>query len=324
MKKRVLVTYNMFRAGYADLIEKFDVTFPPKGRESFTYEEVLNMIEDYEVLQSMFNFKVDETLISRGKKLELISNYAVGFDNIDVACATRHGIQVTNTPHSVTEPTADQAMGLIYAVSRRIAEMDRRIRIKGNVHVGLLENLGHSLYGKTLGIIGMGRIGCALARRAVACGMKIVYNKRTPMSQEEEAKYGAVYMSKEEVLKCADIVSLNAPYTPETFHIIGEREFDLMKPEAILINTARGPLVDEKALVAALKEGKIWGAGLDVFENGDYPSDELASLDNAVLNPHLGTQTVETRNEMAYVVSQNIINFYEGGEVFKVNEVVSC
>ena len=323
MKKRVLVTYNMFRAGYAKLIEKFDVTFPPEGRESFTYEEVLYMIEDYEVLQSMFNFKVDETLISKGKKLELISNYAVGFDNIDVACATRHGIQVTNTPHSVTEPTADQAMGLIYAVSRRIAEMDRRIRIKGNVHVGLLENLGHSLYGKTLGIIGMGRIGCALARRAVACGMKIVYNKRTRMSQEEEEKYGAIFMSKDEVLKCADIVSLNAPYTPETFHIIGEREFDLMKPEAILINTARGPLVDEKALVTALKEGKIWGAGLDVFENGDYPSDELATLDNAVLNPHLGTQTVETRNEMAFVVSQNIINFYEGGEVFRVNEVVS-
>ena len=324
MKKRVLVTYNMFRAGYAELIEMFDVTFPPEGRESFTYEEVLDMIEDYEVLQSMFNFKVDETLITKGKKLELISNYAVGFDNIDVACATRHGIQVTNTPHSVTEPTADQAMGLIYAVSRRIAEMDRRIRIKGNVHVGLLENLGHSLYGKTLGIIGMGRIGCALARRAVACGMKIVYNKRTPMSLEDEQKYGATYMSKDDVLKCADIVSLNAPYTPETFHIIGEREFDLMKPEAILINTARGPLVDEKALVTALKEGKIWGAGLDVFENGDYPSDELASLDNAVLNPHLGTQTVETRNEMAFVVSQNIINFYEGGEVFKVNEVVSC
>ena len=323
MKKRVLVTYNMFRAGYAELIEKFDVTFPPEGRESFTYEEVLDMIEDYEVLQSMFNFKVDETLITKGKKLELISNYAVGFDNIDVACATRHGIQVTNTPHSVTEPTADQAMGLIYAVSRRIAEMDRRIRIKGNVHVGLLENLGHSLYGKTLGIIGMGRIGCALARRAMACRMKIVYNKRTRMSQEEEEKYGAIFMSKDEVLKCADIVSLNAPYTPETYHIIGEREIDLMKPEAILINAARGPLVDEKALVTALKEGKIWGAGLDVFENGDYPSDELATLDNAVLNPHLGTQTVETRNEMAYVVSQNIINFYEGGEVFKVNEVVS-
>lgn len=321
MKKRVLVTYNMFRAGYAELIEKFDVTFPPEGRESFTYEEVLDMIEDYEVLQSMFNFKVDETLITKGKKLELISNYAVGFDNIDVACATRHGIQVTNTPHSVTEPTADQAMGLIYAVSRRIAEMDRRIRIKGNVHVGLLENLGHSLYGKTLGIIGMGRIGCALARRAVACGMKIVYNKRTPMSQEDEQKYGATYMTKDDVLKCADIVSLNAPYTPETFHIIGEREFDLMKPEAILINTARGPLVDEKALVTALKEGKIWGAGLDVFENGDYPSDELATLDNAVLNPHLGTQTVETRNEMAFVVSQNIINFYEGGEVFRVNSI---
>lgn len=321
MKKKVLVTYNMLRGGYAELIEKFDVTFPPEGVEAFTYDEILAMIDEYEVLQPMFNFKVDEAIITKGKKLELISNYAVGFDNIDVECATRCGVQVTNTPHSVTEPTADHAMGLIYAVSRRISEMDRRIRIKGDVHIGLLENLGHSLYGKTLGIVGMGRIGCALARRAMAAGMKIVYTKRNRMSDEEEKRYEATYMTLDKLLKCADIVSLNAPYTPETYHIIGERELDLMKEAAILINTARGPLVDEQALIKALKEGKIWGAGLDVYEEGDFPSDELTKLNNAVVTPHLGTQTVETRNEMAYVVSQNIINFYEGGEVFKVNSL---
>lgn len=303
------------------MIEKFDVTFPPEGVEAFTYDEILAMIDEYEVLQPMFNFKVDEAIITKGKKLELISNYAVGFDNIDVECATRCGVQVTNTPHSVTEPTADHAMGLIYAVSRRISEMDRRIRIKGDVHIGLLENLGHSLYGKTLGIVGMGRIGCALARRAMAAGMKIVYTKRNRMSDEEEKRYEATYMTLDKLLKCADIVSLNAPYTPETYHIIGERELDLMKEAAILINTARGPLVDEQALIKALKEGKIWGAGLDVYEEGDFPSDELTKLNNAVVTPHLGTQTVETRNEMAYVVSQNIINFYEGGEVFKVNSL---
>lgn len=321
MKKKVLVTYNMLRGGYAELIEKFDVTFPPEGVEAFTYDEILAMIDEYEVLQPMFNFKVDEAIITKGKKLELISNYAVGFDNIDVECATRCGVQVTNTPHSVTEPTADHAMGLIYAVSRRISEMDRRIRIKGDVHIGLLENLGHSLYGKTLGIVGMGRIGCALARRAMAAGMKIVYTKRNKMSDEEEKRYEATYMTLDKLLKCADIVSLNAPYTRETYHIIGERELDLMKEAAILINTARGPLVDEQALIKALKEGKIWGAGLDVYEEGDFPSDELTKLNNAVVTPHLGTQTVETRNEMAYVVSQNIINFYEGGEVFKVNSL---
>lgn len=303
------------------MIEKFDVTFPPEGVEAFTYDEILAMIDEYEVLQPMFNFKVDEAIITKGKKLELISNYAVGFDNIDVECATRCGVQVTNTPHSVTEPTADHAMGLIYAVSRRISEMDRRIRIKGDVHIGLLENLGHSLYGKTLGIVGMGRIGCALARRAMAAGMKIVYTKRNRMSDEEEKRYEATYMTLDKLLKCADIVSLNAPYTRETYHIIGERELDLMKEAAILINTARGPLVDEQALIKALKEGKIWGAGLDVYEEGDFPSDELTKLNNAVVTPHLGTQTVETRNEMAYVVSQNIINFYEGGEVFKVNSL---
>ncbi|MEG1642556.1 MAG: NAD(P)-dependent oxidoreductase [Bacteroidales bacterium] len=319
MKKRVLVTYNMFRLGYEELVEKFDVTFPSKGRESFTYEEVLSVIAGYDVLQPMFNFPVDSRLIAAGKRLKIISNYAVGFDNIDVDCATRHNIQVTNTPTPVTEPTADQAMGLLLAVSRRISEMDRRLRIPDSVHVGLLQNLGHSLFGKTLGIIGMGRIGQALARRAVAAGMKIVYNNRNRLQQETEQIYGARYMALDELLTTSDVISLNAPFTSATRHIIGERELSIMKPSAILINTARGLLVDEKALVAALKEHRIWGAGLDVFESGDYPSEELLTLDNVVLNPHLGTQTVEARNEMAYIVSRNIINFFEGGDIYCVN-----
>lgn len=321
MKKRVLVTYNMFRSGYSELVEKYDVTFPPEGRESFTYDEVLSVIDGYDALQPMFNFPVDARLIEAGKQLKIISNYAVGFDNIDVDCATRLGIQVTNTPTPVTEPTADQAMGLLLAVSRRISEMDRRLRIPDSVHVGLLQNLGHSLFGATLGIIGMGRIGQALARRAVASGMKIVYNNRNRLPENIEQIYGAKYMSIDELLSASDVVSVNAPLTPDTRHIIGEREFSMMKPSAILINTARGPLVDEKALAVALREHRIWGAGLDVFENGDYPSPELLELDNVVLNPHLGTQTVETRNEMAYFVSRNIINFFEGGDIYRVNHV---
>ncbi len=309
----------MFREGYAELIEKFDVTFPPDGVESFTYDEVLEMIGEYDVLQSMFNFTVDKRLIDAGgERLKMISNYAVGYDNIDIEYARERGIAVSNTPDPVTEPTADMAMGLLLSSTRRIAEIDRALR-RGEVKVELLGNLGHSLCGATLGIIGMGRIGQALARRAVASGMKIVYHNRRQLDAETEARYGAKYLSMDELLTTADVVSLNAPHTAETRHIIGEVELKMMKRSAILINTARGALVDERALVDALRDGEIWGAGLDVFEFGDYPMEELLSLDNVVMSPHLGTQTHEVRNEMAAYVSTNIINFYEGGFVARVD-----
>ncbi len=318
--KRVLVTYNMFKEGYAELCDRYDVTFPPEGVESFTYEEVLSMISEYDALQSMFNFKVDEALLTAaGERLRIVANYAVGYDNIDVECATRLGIQVTNTPDPVTEPTADQALALMLSAARRVSELDRKLR-EGCVEVKLLNNLGHSLYGATLGIIGMGRIGEALARRAIACGMKIVYHNRRALPPEREAAYGAKYLSLEELLKVSDVVSINAPYTPQTHHLMSHEQFRQMKPSAIVINTARGSLIDEWALVEALKNGEIWGAGLDVFEFGDYPLEELTHMDNVVLNPHTGTQTIEVRHEMARHVSRNIINFFEGeGEIDRVN-----
>lgn len=320
MKKRVLVTYNMFRAGYAELIEKFDVTFPPEGRESFTYDEVYEMLPEYDVLQSMFNFPVDRKLMERGlPRLQLISNYAVGFDNIDIPVATELGLTVTNTPDPVTEPTADLAMGLILAVARRIADVDKRLRIPGALTWGLLENLGYSLYGKTLGIIGMGRIGQALARRAKASGMQIIYFNRHQLDNRIEALYNARYVTLDELFTTADVVSVNAPHTAETTHIVDAHRLDQMKSTAILVNTARGPLVDELALAKALQERKIYGAGLDVFEFGDKVSPEILACNNAVLTPHLGTQTFDVRNEMAEYVSRNIINFYQGGKISKVN-----
>lgn len=163
--KKVVVTYNMFRSGYADLMKKYDVVFPPEERESFTYDEVYEMIPEVDALQSMYNFTVDKKLMDHAPRLKIVSNYAVGFDNIDIPYATLKGIQVTNTPDPVTEPTADMAMGLILAAMRRIADCDKRLRIPGALQWGLLDNLGYSLYGKTLGIYGMGRIGQALARR---------------------------------------------------------------------------------------------------------------------------------------------------------------
>lgn len=319
--KKILVTYDMFREGFAEMEERYDVTFP--DRRNFTYEEVLEMIPEYDVLCSMFDFPVNKELIDRGEKLQLIANYAVGYNNIDVAYALQKGLAVANTPDPVTAPTANLALGLMIDAARRITECDRKLRTLGrSMKVGVLENLGVSVSGQTLGIIGMGRIGKALAKRAQACDMKVIYNNRHRLVREEEAKLGVAYVSKEELLERSDFVSLNAPYTPETFHIIGENELNRMKPSAILINTARGPLVDEKALVKALQEGKIRGAGLDVFEDGDFPSEELLRMDNVVMTPHIGTQTPDTRILMAKTVSNNVIGFLEGDRpVSRVTEV---
>lgn len=309
--EKVLVTYDMFREGFVELESRFDVVFPD-GKD-FTYDEVFGMIPEFEVLCSMFDFPVTKELIDHAPKLKLISNYAVGYNNIDVAYALSKGITVTNTPDPVTAPTANIALGLMLDTARRITACDRKLRTLGKaMKVGVLENLGVSVTKQTLGIIGMGRIGKALCKRAVACGMHVIYHNRRPLYIEEETRLGVTYVSKEELLATADFVSINAPYSPETYHLIGEAELAQMKKTAILINTARGPMVDEHALVKALKDGTIHGAGLDVFEFGDYPLPELLEMDNVVLTPHIGTQTMDTRIEMAQVVCRNVIGFFDG------------
>lgn len=309
--KKILVTYDMFREGFAELVSKYDVTFP-EGRD-FTYEEVFEMIPEYDVLCSMFDFPVNKELIDHAPRLQLIANYAVGYNNIDVAYALEKGLTVANTPDPVTAPTANIALGLLLDTARRITECDRKLRVLGkNMKVGVLENLGLPVTGKTLGILGMGRIGKALAKRARACGMDVIYHNRRALYIEEETKLGVTYVGKEELLAQSDFLSINAPYTPETYHIISEAELAQMKPTAVLINTARGPLVDEHALVKALQEGTIHGAGLDVFEFGDHPLPELLEMDNVVLTPHIGTQTLETRIIMARTVCDNVIGFLEG------------
>lgn len=308
---KVLVTYDMFREGFTELEKLYDVTFP-EGID-FTYDEVYEMIPEYDVLCSMFDFPVNKKLIDNAPKLKLVSNYAVGYNNIDVAYCLEKGVTVTNTPGPVTAPTANIALGLMLDVARRITECDRKLRQQGKqMKVGVLENLGIPIDGKTLGIIGMGRIGRALAKRALACNMNIIYHNRHRLDTEYEESLNARYVSKEELLAQSDFVSVNAPYMPETYHIIGEKELKQMKPSAVLINTSRGPLVDEHALVKALKDGTIHGAGLDVFEFGDHPLPELLELDNVVLTPHIGTQTYETRVIMAQTVCNNVIGFIEG------------
>ena len=309
--KKILVTFDMFREGFTELENKYEVTFP-NGRD-FSYDEISEMIPQYDVLCSMFDFPVDKALIDRGVNLKLIANYAVGYNNIDVAYALSKGLTVANTPDPVTAPTANLALGLMLDTARRITECDRKLCTLGKaMKVGVLENLGVSITGQTLGIIGLGRIGKALCKRARACGMNVIYNNRRPLYIEEETKLGASFVSMEELLAQSDFVSLNVPYNQDTYHIIGEPELKQMKPSAILINTGRGPLVDEHALVKALQEGIIRGAGLDVFEFGDYPLPELLEMDNVVLTPHIGTQTMDARIAMARAVANNVIGFLEG------------
>lgn len=248
---KILVTYDMFREGFTELESKYEVTFP-EGRD-FTYEEVFEMIPEYDVLCSMFDFPVNKELIDHASKLRLIANYAVGYNNIDVAYALEKGLTVANTPDPVTAPTANIALGLMLDTARRITECDRKLRTLGkDMKVGVLENLGMPVTGQTLGIIGMGRIGKALAKRANALGMDVIYHNRRQLCIEDETKLNVTYVSKEELLAKADFVSLNAPYTPDTYHILGEEEFKQMKPSAILINTARGPLVDRACLGKSL------------------------------------------------------------------------
>ena len=278
------------------------------------------MIPEFEVFVPNFSFYTDKDIIDRGKKLELISNYGVGYNNIDVDYATKKGVAVTNIPNSTREPTAELAFALLLGAARRIGYYDRKLRTPEGVSWGVYADSGVPVYGKTLGIIGMGRIGQSLARRAVASGMSIIYHNRTRLDESIENLYSAKYVSLEELLKSADFISLNAPSTPETFKMIGEKEFNMMKDTAIFINTARGNMVDEKALAAALKENKIWAAGIDVFENEPHILPELLELDNVLLAPHAGTKTIEDRINMSIEMCQNIVGFYENSyPVSKVN-----
>ena len=319
MKPRVLITYNIYRDVYKEVLKDFDIIMPAEGIETFKYEDVLPVVDSFDAILSMWNFPIDQQLLDAAKNLKIVSNYAVGYDNIDVVHATRCGVVVANTPDPVTEPTADIAMGLMLSLMRRIVDCDNMLRAK-ELKWGIMNNLGTSLSGKQLGIIGMGRIGKAVARRALASGMSIVYHNRNRMSAIDEKLYNAKYVSLDELIETSDVVSLNAPLTSETYHIIDANRLAQMKRDAFLINTARGPLVDEKALIEALKNGTIKGAGLDVFETGDNVCDELLALPNTVLVPHIGTQTVETRREMAEFAATNILNFFNGGKVAQVNK----
>lgn len=309
--KKILIAYRLKPEGLKALEGKYAVTLP-RDNAYFTKEEVMELIPGYEVFVPNFSFYTDHEIMERGSRLELISNYGVGFNNIDVDEASRRGIVVTNIPNSTREPTAEFAFGLLLAAGRRIGYYDRKLRTPEGVSWGVYTDGGMAVYGKRLGIIGMGRIGQALARRAVASGMEIIYHNRNRLDRSIEASYNARYVTFEELLRSADYISLNAPSTAETYHLIGEEELNMMKPTAIFINTARGNMVDEDALVRALKEERIWAAALDVFEHEPHIHPGLLLLDNVLLAPHAGTKTMEDRIRMSKEMVQNIVGFYEG------------
>ncbi len=317
-KPRLFLTRRIPDPGLALIRDAFDVTGGEEDRP-LEREALLRGAAGTDVLLCLLTETIDGAVMdAAGPSLRVISNMAVGVDNIDVAAATARGILVTNTPGVLTDATADLAWALIMSGARRVVEGDRMVREGRFQRWSPFMLLGHDLAGATLGIVGMGRIGQAVARRGLGWDMKVIYTRRSGPLAAGDIPVGARWEHREsldDLLREADIVSLHVPLTPDTRHLIGARELALMKPGSYLVNTARGPVVDEDALVAALRSGPLGGAGLDVYEREPELAAGLADLPNATLLPHLGSATVETRGRMAELAALNAIAAMRGEPV---------
>jgi glyoxylate reductase len=295
------------------LREAGDVWVSPDDRPLKT-EELHAAVAGADVAVTLLHDRVDDAFLdAAGPQLRAVANVAVGFDNIDVPAATRRGVLVTNTPGVLTEATADLAFALILAVTRRLGEGERLIRARERWSWHMFMLLGTGLQDKVLGVIGLGAIGRAVARRAVAFGMRIVYTEEREVDAAVEAELGgARKVELDELLAEADVVTIHAPLLPDTRHLLNAERFARMKDTAYLVNSARGPIVDEAALVDALREGRIAGAGLDVYENEPEVHPGLLELDNVVLLPHLGSATIETRTAMGVLAARNAVAVVRG------------
>ena len=278
-------------------------------------DELLKRVSGANVIVSLLTEKIDEeVLASAGNDLKAVCNVAVGYNNIDVAACKNKNVLVTNTPGVLTDATADIAMALILMTTRRLSEGERVIRNQDPWAWGMFYMLGSSIQNQTLGIVGMGQIGIATALRAKSFGMKIIYTRRNRLDEKIEKELSAQYVSLDELLQQSDIVSLHCPYSTETHHLISDAQLSKMKKTSYLINTARGPIVNEEALATALINKTIAGAGLDVYENEPKVNEKLLKLDNVVLLPHLGSATVETRTAMATTAANNAIEILSGNK----------
>jgi glyoxylate reductase len=312
MKPKILVTRRLPEEAMGLIKENFHVECNPHDRE-FTREELLESVTGKDGILPLLTDPIDgEVMDAAGSQLKVIANYAVGFNNIDIKAATQRKIAVTNTPGVLTDTTADLAMALLLAVARRLAEGDSYARAGKFRSWAPLLFLGTDVHHKTLGILGLGRVGFALAKRAAGFDMQILYYNRHRAEPQMENQVGAQYTDKESLLKKSDFISVHVPLSPETRRFIGYRELCMMKPSSYIINTARGEVIDEEALVRALKERRISGAGLDVFEHEPDIHPALFKMDNVVMLPHIGSATIETRTRMGLMAAENLIAFFKG------------
>ena len=312
MPPKIFVTQPIQEKALARLREVGDVEINPDSTHIITKSELMAALDRNDYLLCLLHDRVDAEVISVNPNLRLIASMAITPSGVDVVAATIRRIPVTTIPPAVTETTADLHWALLLAVARRIVEGDRALR--SGIFPGgqSMHFVGGEVNGKTLGIVGFGSIGEAVARRARGFGMRNLYTKRRRLDEAREVALGVTYQSLDDLLKESDFVSVNAVLSPETTHLIGEREFSLMRPSAYLVNTARGPIVDEKALVRALEEKRIAGAALDVYEREPLVEPGLINLPNVVLTPHLGSAALDTRDRVAVIVVENIIAVIEG------------
>jgi len=312
LKKKVYVTREIPEVGISLLKSHFDVEVNTEDRP-LSKSEIIERIKDKDGVLTQLTDIIDEEVISNLDNVKVIANYAVGFNNIDIDAAKKRNIVITNTPDVLSDTTAELGWALLFAVSRRIVESDKYTRSGKWKQFSPSLMLGQDINNKTLGIIGAGRIGQAFAKKSTGFDMSIIYHNRS-RDLEFENNYNAKYVDFETLIKESDVISIHIPLIESTKKLIGENEFSKMKKNCILINTARGPIIDEQALVKALKDNKIFGAGLDVYENEPEITKELLELNNVVLTPHIGSASSETRNKMSEMAANNIIKVLNGEE----------
>ena len=311
--KKIVITREIFDDAVEYLEQHFSVVSNQQDHV-FAQDEMVEMLQGVDGVQTASSDHVDDEFLGKCPTLKAICNTAVGYNNIDVDACTRRGVIVTNTPGVLSDSVADYAIGLMIATCRRMCEGERYLRAGEFKATYLKQTLGHDVHGATLGLFGFGRIGQTIAKRASGFDMNIIYHTRNRVAPDIEKKYAVRFVDKQELLRQSDVVLLILPYSQDTHHYIGADELALMKPSAVLANMARGGIVDDAALIAALKSGTIWAAGLDVYENEPRLNPGFLELENVVLSPHIASSSEPTRRAMSMTAAKNLVAALSSGE----------